>query len=283
METTPTPPNFLKLTRLPDNSFESLGKVVVSAEYQLQRIESHMRICLVPESYLDWYRRFYTKEEISPKFKRAILLTGAPGTGKTTLAKVCSNDFAKTCATPACFAELGLVRSKFVGESSKNTKIAFDYIRGLAESFKVILFIDEFDSVGISRETEQMNEDISAMVNMLNQQMSSLDNSNIFIIACTNIEGRIDYATKRRFDFVFNFRRPLLKQRIAILEKLLGPYDISKDTVYKIAAKTQNYTPDDLTRAVNLAIEFAYLQNKPLYYWNLIHAIDEIKCTEDYS
>lgn len=283
METRPTPPNFLNLTLLPDSSFESIGKGVVSAEYQRQRIESHMRLCLVSESYSSWYRQFYTKEEVAPRFKRAILLTGAPGTGKTTLSKVCSNDFAKTCTTPTCFAELGLVRGKFVGESSKNIKLAFDYLGNLSKSFKVIVFIDEFDSIGISRETEQMNEDVSAMVNMLNQQMSALDSPNVFIIACTNIEGRIDYATKRRFDFVFNFRRPLLKQRMAILEKLLGPYDISKDTIYKIAAKTQNYTPDDLTRAVNLAIEFAYLQNKPLYYWNLTRAIEEIKCTEDYS
>jgi len=283
METRPTPPNFLKLTLLPDSGFESLGRDVVSADYQMQRIDSHIRLCLGSESFSAWYRQFYTKQEVFPKFKRSILLTGAPGTGKTTLSKICSNNFAKTCAVPTCFADLGLVRGKFVGESSKNIKIAFDYIRNFSESFKVILFIDEFDSVGISRETEQMNEDVSAMVNMLNQQMSTLDSPNVFIIACTNIEGRIDYATKRRFDFVFNFRRPLLKQRMAILERLLAPYDISKDSIYKIAAKTQNYTPDDLTRTVNLAIEFAFLQNKPLYYWNLTRAIEEIKCTENYS
>lgn len=283
METRPTPPNFLKVTLLPDDSFESLRNYVVGADYQIQRIETHMRLCLDSESFSSWYKQFYKKPETAPRFKRSILLTGAPGTGKTTMAKICSNDFAKTCAIPTCFVELGLVRGKFVGESSKNTKIAFDYVRGLGESFKVILFIDEFDSIGISRETEQMNEDVSAMVNMLNQQMSTLDSPNVFIIACTNIEDRIDYATKRRFDFVFGFRRPLLKQRLMILERLLGPYDISKDTIYKIAAKSQNYTPDDLTRTVNLAVEFAYLQNKPLSYWNLTRSIEEIKCTGDYS
>lgn len=283
METKSTPPNFLKVTLLPDGSFDSLGDYVVGADYQIQRIETHMRLCLDSESFSDWYRQFYTRTQTTPRFKRSILLTGAPGTGKTTMAKICSNGFAKKCSKPVCFVELGLVRDKFVGGSSKNLKTAFDYIRGLADSFIVIIFIDEFDSVGISRDTEQMNEDVSAMVNMLNQQMSTLDSPNVFIIACTNIEGRIDYAAMRRFDFVFGFRRPLLKQRMMILERLLGPYDISKDTIYKIAGKTQNYTPDDLTRMVNLAIEFAYLQNKPLSYWNLTRSIDEIKSTGDYS
>jgi SpoVK/Ycf46/Vps4 family AAA+-type ATPase len=170
-----------------------------------------------------------------------------------------------------------------VGESSKNLKIAFDYIRNLAESFIVILLIDEFDSVGVSRNVEQINEDVAAMVNTLNQQMSSLDNPNIFIIACSNLEERIDYATKRRFDFVFTFRRPTLKQRMAIFEKLLGPYDVSKDTIYKIAAKTQGYTQDDIVRICNLAVELAYFQNRPLSYWNVWQAVKETKATGEYS
>jgi len=96
METRPTPPNFLKVTLLPDSGFESLGRDVVSADYQMQRIESHIRLCLGSESFSSWYRQFYTKQEVAPKFKRSILLTGAPGTGKTTLSKVCSNNFART-------------------------------------------------------------------------------------------------------------------------------------------------------------------------------------------
>jgi SpoVK/Ycf46/Vps4 family AAA+-type ATPase len=97
------------------------------------------------------------------------------------------------------------------------------------------------------------------------------------------LEGRIDYATKRRFDFIFTFRRPTLKQRMAIFETLLGPYGISKDTIYKIATKTQSYTQDDIVRISNLTVELAFFQNKPVSYWNVWQAVREIKPTGEYT
>ncbi|MEM3143163.1 MAG: ATP-binding protein [Candidatus Nitrosotenuis sp.] len=283
METRQTPPNFLNVIFLPDDRFNSLAEDIVDADYQIGRIGKHIELCLDPESFSSWAGQFYKRQPKKPKFRRSILLIGAAGVGKTTIAKICANNFAKKYSKPVCIVDLGPTRSKYVGESSKNLRIAFDYIRGLAESFTVILFIDEFDSVGVSRNVEQINEDVAAMVNTLNQQMSSLDSPNVFIIACSNLEGRIDYATKRRFDFVFTFRRPTLKQRMAIFETLLDPYGISKDTIYKIAAKTQNYTQDDIVRISNLAVELAFFQNKPVSYWNVWQAVREIKPTGEYT
>lgn len=283
METRQTPPNFLDLTMLPDSRIDSKAEEMVEADYQVGRILAHLKICLDENAFASWSDHSYKKQQKKPAFRNSALLLGPAGVGKTTVSKICANEFAKNCGKPVCFVTLGQIRGKYVGESSKNLRIAFDYIKGLADSFKVILLIDEFDSVGVSRNVEQINEDVASMVNTLNQQMSSLDNPNIFIIACSNLEGRIDYATKRRFDLVFTFRRPTLKQRMAIFEKLLGPYGISKDTVYKLAAKTQNYTQDDIVRICNLAVELAFFQNKPVSYWNVWQAVKETKATGEYS
>lgn len=284
METTRrTIPSTLRETSLPDEEFASLYRRLVGASQITQKVASHMAMCLSRQSFNAWSLRYYSRVP-EPTLKRSLLFIGPPGTGKTITAKGCADHYARTMNSPAVFLEVSEPRSKFVGESSKNIRAVFDYANSVAEQRKVILFIDEFDSVGVSRDTTQMHDDVAAMVNTLNQHMTVLQsNPNAFIIACSNLEGRIDYATKRRFDYAIEFRRPNVEQRREILSKLLGGYNFSENEIVRFAKRTKWYTQDDVTRVVNLAVEKAFTENAPVTSRHFDEAVYEIKPTGEYS
>ncbi|TBR09352.1 MAG: ATP-binding protein [Candidatus Nitrosotenuis sp.] len=284
METTRrTIPSMLRETMLPDEEFGDLYHRLVGTSNIIQKIESHMRMCLSQQSFNAWSLRHYSKLSESV-LKRSLLFLGAPGTGKTITAKGCADHYARTENSPVVFLEVGEPRSKFVGESSKNVKAVFDYARSIAEQRKVVLFVDEFDSVGVSRDTNQMHDDVAAMVNTLNQHMTSLQtNPNVFIIACSNLERRIDHATKRRFDFTIEFKRPDADQRKDLLTRLLENYNFDEDEIIRAAKKTKDYTQDDITRVVNLAVENAFAENAPVTNEHLAEAIEDIKPTGEYA
>ncbi len=278
-----TTPNHINETMLPSEGFQSYYRRLADSLHIVQKTCSHMEMCLSSQSFYAWSLRYY-KSAIEPLLKRSILYIGPPGTGKTITAKACADHYARTTNSPVVFIELGETRAKFVGESSKNVRMAFDYVASVAEQNKVVLFMDEFDSVGVSRNTSQIHDDVASMVNTLNQHMTRLQtNPNVFIIACSNLEGRIDFATKRRFDFVIHFKRPDTRQRKEVFSKLLEPYCIKENNITRIAKKTKRYTQDDITRVVNLGIEIAFVENVPLKLEHLEEAADEVKPTEGYS
>jgi SpoVK/Ycf46/Vps4 family AAA+-type ATPase len=253
-----------------------------------RRILTHMQVCFDLNSLISWYKKYYIDwynggQFRNPEYKRRILLIGPPGTGKSTVARGCIDYYARLTKSEIHLVELGLVRSKFEGEPSRNIQRAFRYIAELSENCKVVFLNEEFDSVSPSREVEQMHDTVRAMVNTINHEMDRLNTPNVFTIAISNFEGYIDYATKRRFDFVLYFQRPSFYQRMRLFQHLLSPYRFSLQDFNLLANKTRNYTQDDITRVFHLAIESAFYEDKPLSLKHLLYAISMIKPTGEYK
>ena len=118
-----------------------------------------------------------------------ILLTGAPGSGKTEFVKY----LASTLGRPLLMRRASDLKSKWVGETEQNIAEAFREAR----EKKAILFFDEVDTFLDSRESVQQGHEKS-MINEVLQQMESF--GGVFI-GTTNFKDMLDPAVARRFTF----------------------------------------------------------------------------------
>jgi SpoVK/Ycf46/Vps4 family AAA+-type ATPase len=226
-------------------------------------------------------REFLTREL---RFGGKILLVGDPGTGKT------------QCVEGVAFAvskELGriylmkpnILRSKFVGESSKRIIEVFKYAKEKAKEAPVLLFFDEFDSLAPNRNDEQMHEEIKASVNTLLEEMEKVSPSDrIIVVAATNLfEDAVDYAADRRFDLVIRFRRPSYFQRLNLFSILLKPFGIDFQTIKFLAKRTRGYTQADIKKIVKNALNIALTHNRKLTRKELFSSLRNVKPTRSYG
>ncbi len=274
-------PEFLTVTELPNEEFRQYWEQLIDADETKGRVLALMQVCLFPTSFYDWAKQ--NDLQIIPIFKGRVLFDGPPGTGKTITAKACSDHFARVNGIKAYFVELGSVRDKFEGQSSKHIQDAFRDLQYLSQECPVILFMDELDSVSPSRNTEQMHDTIRDMVNVLIKMMNKVNSNRIFTIGATNLSSHVDHAVKRRFDDIIKFDRPSFEVRVALFEHLLQGRDFSKYVISVFAKRTERFTHDDVTKAVNLAQLTAFSNNEPLTPRHILDAIKKIKPTGDYD
>lgn len=193
--------------------------------------------------------------ELGARIPKGVLLSGAPGTGKTLLARAVAGE-----AGVPFFSDSGSdFVEMFVGVGASRVRDLFDQAK---KNAPCIIFIDEIDAVGRMRgagyggghdEREQT----------LNQLLVEMDgfgvNDGVIVIAATNRPDVLDPALLRpgRFDRQIVVHKPDVKGRRAILDvhtrnKPLDP-DVNLDIVAK---RTPGYTGADLA---NLANEAALL------------------------
>ena len=211
---------------------------------------------------IDYLNNASKYTEIGAKLPKGALLVGPPGTGKTLLAKAVAGE--------ANVPFLSISGSNFVemfaGMGAAKVR---DLFQEAEKNAPCIIFIDEVDSIGKSRDSQlQTNDEREQTLNQLLTQMDGFDSTKaIVVLAATNRPEILDKSLLRpgRFDRRVIVDRPDLKGRIDILKvhskgvKLgddVNLEEIAKSTPGAVGADLANIVNEAALRAVKHGREF---------------------------
>ena len=188
---------------------------------------------------------------IGAKLPRGALLVGSPGTGKTLLAKAVAGE-----ANVPFFSISGSgFVEMFVGVGASRVR---DLFQEAAKVAPCIIFIDEIDAIGKTRDTRfGGNDEREQTLNQLLAEMDGFDPSKgIIVLAATNRPEVLDKALLRpgRFDRRITVDRPNLAGRLATLQVHTRKIRLAEDVnLNKIAQATAGCVGADLANMVNEA------------------------------
>ena len=198
---------------------------------------------------------------LGAKVPKGILLFGAPGTGKTLLARAVAGE----AEVPFYSISASEFIEMFVGVGASRVRDMFQKARASQPS---IIFIDEIDSVGRTRGAG-LGGGNDEREQTLNQLLSELDgfetHEKVIVIAATNRPDVLDPALLRpgRFDRHIVIDRPGWKDRKSILEVHVGDKKMADDIdLEDIARGTPGMTGADLENLANEAALVATRENK---------------------
>ncbi len=187
------------------------------------------------------------------KIPKGALLVGAPGTGKTLLAKAVAGEAAVPffSLSGSDFVEM------FVGVGAARVR---DLFKQAKEKAPCIVFIDEIDAIGRSRGKGQLPGSNDERENTLNSLLVEMDgfstDSGVIILAATNRPDVLDMALLRpgRFDRQISIDKPDIVGREAIFKVHLKPLKLDKNLdPKKLAAQTPGFAGAEIANVCNEA------------------------------
>jgi len=195
------------------------------------------------------------------KIPKGVLLVGAPGTGKTLLARAVAGE-----ARVPFFSMSGSeFVEMFVGVGAARVRDLFEQAKQKAPC---IVFIDELDALGKSRSINPLgtHDEREQTLNQLLVEMDGFDSSaGVIIMAATNRPEILDPALLRagRFDRHVALDRPDVRQREAILRVHTRNVKLGPDVdLGVVAARTPGFVGADLANIVNEAALLAARRNR---------------------
>lgn len=196
-----------------------------------------------------------------------LLLTGAPGTGKTSTAHAIAGEL----SLPLFSIRLDSLLTKFMGESAAKLRLVFD---ALAETRGVYLF-DEVDALGGNRAAPNDVGEIRRVLNSFLQFLEE-DSSESIIVAATNYPELLDKALFRRFDRMLEFGLPADTEIEAIIKNRLATFSLSNLSWKRIVPVAHGLSHAEITTAAENAAKITLLDSRTrIRTDDLIGALEE--------
>ena len=228
------------------------------------------------QEVVDFLRNPKKYSELGAKIPKGILLVGAPGTGKTLLAKAVAGEAQVPffSISGSDFVEM------FVGVGASRVR---DLFNNAKKQSPCIIFIDEIDAVGRQRGAG-LGGGHDEREQTLNQLLVEMDgfgpNEGVIVLAATNRPDILDSALLRpgRFDRQIMIMRPDIKGREAILQVHARDKPLADDIdLGEIARITSGFTGADLANLLNEgALLAARNQQTEITYANLSEAVFKV-------
>lgn len=246
----------------PTVSFEDVAGVDEAKE-ELQEVVEFLR---EPQKFIS----------LGARIPKGVLLVGAPGTGKTLMAKAVSGE----AGVPFFSISGSEFVEMFVGVGASRVRDLFEQAKRHSPA---IVFVDEIDAVGRHRGAGLggSHDEREQTLNQLLVEMDGFDtDTNVIIIAATNRPDILDPALLRpgRFDRRVVLDRPDIKGREEILKVHVKGKPVSPDVdLYDIARSTPGFVGADIENLVNeAAILAARREKKIIEHPEFMEAIERV-------
>jgi len=195
-----------------------------------------------------------------------VVLFGPPGTGKTLTAFY----IATRLELPLILVRLDAIIHSHLGETGSNIRKIFDYAKGTP----CVLFLDEFDAIARTRET---NDEVKEMARAVNTLLQCLDEfeCDSMLIAATNLEGELDQAIWRRFDTKMTYSMPDDASRQEFIALLIGEFEREQSVHKQITDLLTGCSFADIEQIVLKAKRKAIIESRPLCQLHIEIALQE--------
>jgi cell division protease FtsH len=220
----------------------------------------------------DKYRR------LGARAPKGVLLAGAPGTGKTLLARATAGE----AKVPFFSASASEFIEMIVGVGASRVRELFEQARKVAPA---IIFIDEIDTIGRARGGARAVGGHDEREQTLNQILTEMDgfsgHEGVVVLAATNRPDVLDPALLRpgRFDRQIMVHPPDHKGRIEILNVHTRKVPLADDVdIERLAAATPGMTGADLANLVNeAALLAARRRQEAVFQRDLTDALEKVQ------
>lgn len=249
-----------------DNKKKITFKDVAGAKEAKEELEEVVDFLKSPKKFL----------EIGAKIPKGLLLMGAPGTGKTLLARAVAGE----AGVPFYHLSGSEFVEMFVGVGASRVR---DLFKEAKRNSPAIIFIDEIDAVGRSRGVGLGggNDEREQTLNQILVEMDGFEpNEKLIVIAATNRPDVLDRALLRpgRFDRRVTIDLPDRESREDILQVHSKGKPLAEDVNLKVVAeRTPGFSGADLASIMNEAAILAAREGRKLIsQYDLIRSIEKV-------
>ncbi len=214
--------------------------------------------------------------DIGARIPKGVMLTGAPGTGKTLLARAVAGE----ANVPFLYLSGSEFVEMFVGVGASRVRDLFKIAKKIAPA---IIFIDEIDAVGRHRGSGMGggNDEREQTLNQILVEMDGFEpTEKVIVMAATNRPDVLDSALLRpgRFDRRVVLDLPDIGEREEILKIHSAKKPFAEDVVLRvIAERTPGFSGADLASLMNEASILAARENRTkVAQYDLIRSVEKV-------